>query len=113
MNTREFSNIQEERVSKLINGYVQPNSGATKWKKGDVINKDLGLLVECKTKSKNSNSFSIKKDWIENLKNDSLLHNINPNHTVLAISFDNEKDYYLINEKFFKELIDLLKEANE
>jgi hypothetical protein len=34
--TRYYSDIQEKRIAKAVNGKQTANSGATKWSKGDV-----------------------------------------------------------------------------
>lgn len=66
MNTRKYSNLQERRIAKKLQGKKQLNSGATMFAKGDVITDNF--LVECKTKIKDSKSISIQKEWIEKLK---------------------------------------------
>ena len=60
--TRYFSSKQEEYVAKLINGRIVSNSGAAKFTCGDVVSDDF--IIECKTKMKPSESFSIKKQWL-------------------------------------------------
>lgn len=37
MNTRKYSNLQERRIAKKLQGKKQLNSGATMFAKGDVI----------------------------------------------------------------------------
>ena len=64
--TRYFSSKQEEYVAKLINGRTVSNSGAAKFTCGDVISDEF--IIECKTKMKPSESFSIKKQWLMNTK---------------------------------------------
>lgn len=66
MNTRKYSNLQERRIAKKLQGKKQLNSGATMFAKGDVITDNF--LVECKTKIKDSKSISIQKEWIEKLR---------------------------------------------
>ena len=60
--TRFYSSKQEEYVAKLLNGRTVSNSGAAKFTCGDVISDDF--IIECKTKMKPSESFSIKKQWL-------------------------------------------------
>ena len=66
--TRYYSDIQEKAVCKIVNGYQTINSGASKFSKGDVLNKEAGLLCECKTTMSEKSSFSIKKEWIDKNK---------------------------------------------
>ena len=47
--TRYWSNLQEQKVCKVINALQTSNSGAGKFRKGDCINKNASLLCECKT----------------------------------------------------------------
>lgn len=60
--TRYFSSNQEQYIAKLLNGNKTPNSGATLFKKGDVIIQRANTLCECKTCLKEKDSFSIKKE---------------------------------------------------
>lgn len=69
MDTRKYSNLQEKRIAKKLHGRKQLNSGATMFQKGDVITDKI--LIECKTKVKESKSISIQKDWIEKLKEEA------------------------------------------
>ena len=64
--TRYYSKQQEKKVAKAVNGKRQANSGATAFDKGDIITDQF--LIECKTKTKDCNSFTIKEDWL--LKNE-------------------------------------------
>ena len=67
--TRYYSNQQEKRVAKTLKGKKQSNSGATNFQKGDCIT-DL-FLLECKTKMKDSESFTIKKEWFTKNKEEA------------------------------------------
>lgn len=58
--TRTFSKKQENKVANKFNGEVQLNSGATPFLKGDVLLDNW--LIECKTKTTESKSMSIKKE---------------------------------------------------
>ena len=62
--TRYYSDMQEKEVAKMLGGNQTPNSGATGFVKGDVILDNL-MLIECKTKTKESDKFSINREWIE------------------------------------------------
>ena len=47
--TRYYSDKQEKEVCKITGGYQTSNSGAGAFAKGDVVVKDVSLLLECKT----------------------------------------------------------------
>ena len=61
--TRFYSNCQEKAVAKAVGGKQQSNSGATPFQKGDITTDKW--LIEAKTKTSESKSFSIKKEWLE------------------------------------------------
>ena len=109
ISNKYYSKRQEMRVAKKSNGKAQINSGATRFEKGDVKVSDIGILIECKTKVAESKSLTIKKDWIEKLRQEAIGMGYNPNRTALSISFGDEKDYYLISDNFFQELLYLLR----
>ena len=105
--TRYYSSKQEQKVAKAVNGRRTANSGATAFQKGDVIAPDW--LIECKTKTKESTSISIKKEWLE--KNQEEAFAMNKHHSALAFSFGpDEPNYYIISEKDFQ---NFMEEENE
>ena len=106
---RYFSSQQEQTVAKLLGGNKTPNSGATDFVKGDVQVKDASLLVECKTCTTNKDSFSIKKEWLDkNLTEAKMNHLLN---NMLAFNFGPDtKNYFIIDEKLAKYLVEKLKE---
>lgn len=108
--TREASSVQEKRVSEKLGGIISPNSGAGKWKKGDIQIPEAGLLIECKTCMKPKQSFSIKKEWLEKNNEESFFNRLD--NTVIAFNFDytDKNDYYVINDKLMKFLVDCLTE---
>ena len=65
--TRYYSDRQEKSVAKVINGEQTSNSGAGRFRKGDVINQRASLLCECKCVMSEKSSISIKKEWIDNI----------------------------------------------
>ena len=105
MNTREFSSKQESRVAKLLNGKVVANSGATKFNKGDVIVDKM--LIECKTSTTEKSSFSIKKEWLKKNKEEAFESGLN--YSALAIDFGSSDDYFIIDSKLMKILMEALK----
>ena len=105
--TRYYSKLQETAVAKDLGGQRQPNSGATMFAKGDVTLEDW--LLECKTKTKKSESITIHKEWLD--KNDKEALFVGKPHNALAFNFGpNEKNYYIISEELFQELVSLLNE---
>lgn len=110
MTTREASKIQEEYVAKHFSGTRTPNSGATLFKKGDVI-LDCGMLVECKTCMKDKESFSIKKEWLIKNKSESF-QNRNTNSCVCFNFGVNQPNYFVIDEKLMHFLCEKLMEED-
>lgn len=99
--TRYKSNIQEKRIAKAIGGRQVIGSGSTPFLKGDVITENL--FVEAKTKMEPSKSITVKKEWLEKAKEQS--YQMRKEDYAVAISFGEDKDYYIIEESL---LIDLL-----
>ena len=110
--TRYASGVQETRISKKFGGQIQPNSGASKFSTGDVVISDISLQIECKTCKIPKESISIKKEWLEKQVQESFAKRYS-NH-VLAFNFDynDNNDYYIIDDKLMRFLIDKLKEEN-
>lgn len=100
--TRYFSKKQEDHVAKKFNGRRQPNSGATPFAPGDVILDNF--LIECKTKTKSSDSISIKKDWFKKIREEAIF--LGKQHIALTFNFGpDEENFYIITEDIFNELI--------
>lgn len=103
--TRWYSNKQEKAVAKTIGGKQTSNSGATKFSKGDV--RTDNWLLECKTTTKEQKSFSIKKEWLEKNKQEAFA--MRKRHSALVFDFgDNGDRYYVLDEKTFVQLKELL-----
>lgn len=98
--TRYYSNRQEKKVAKAVNGRKTANSGATAFQKGDVITDQF--LIEAKTKVKDCNSFTIKEDWL--LKNEEEAFAMGKNNSALCFDFgpSANKRYYVISERLFQ-----------
>ena len=106
--TRFYSNKQEKAVAKAVGGKKVANSGATAFDKGDVTTVDF--LIECKTTTTEKASFSIKKEWLE--KNHAEAFAVGKHHSALAFQFgEGQPNYYVIDEKQFKEYLYLLEEV--
>ena len=109
MNTRKYSKAQEKRIAKNTGGRLQPNSGATPFMKGDIITEDF--LIECKTKTKESASMSIKKEWLEDIQFESFA--MGRSNWALGFNFgglNNPENFYIIDERLFIQLKDKLEE---
>lgn len=105
--TRYVSTKQEKAIAKAIGGRRTPNSGATKFDKGDLT---IGQewLIEAKTCMQPKKSFSIKKDWLE--KNKEEMYATNKDYNALCFDFgDSKMRYYIVDENIFKLFIDTLK----
>lgn len=101
--TRYYSSKQEKKVAKLLNGKCQKNSGATMWEKGDITTDKY--LCECKTKTTHSKTMTIKKEWLEKLDKEALFMG-KPNSALIFNFGPDEKNYVIITEDLFKELIE-------
>lgn len=109
--TRYFSDAHEKSVCKALGAIQTPNSGATKWRKGDTVVPGT-MLVECKTTMSEKQSVSIKKEWIDKNKEEAFEMRL-PN-SCICINFGPDTDnYYVISEKLMKYLVEKLKEDNE
>ena len=107
--TRHFSSRQEKSVAKAVGGRQTANSGATDFQKGDVVSDKF--LLECKTKTKDSDSIAIKKEWLDKNKRESLF--MGKDHCALAFNFGpNQENYYIIEEYLFLELMNHLREKD-
>lgn len=110
--TRFYSDSQEKKVAELLNGKQTSNSGAGRFEKGDIIIQDASLLIECKTCIKNKDSISVKEVWITKNKEEAFSNRLLNN----AVCFNfgpNKENYFIINEKLMKFLVDKLVEDNQ
>lgn len=99
--TRWYSNKQEKKVAKVVGGKQTLNSGATNFIKGDVLTDNV--LIECKTCTEPRKQMSVKLDWIK--KNEEEAFAMNKPYSAVAIDFGQGTNYYIINEKMFKRLM--------
>ncbi len=110
--TRYYSKRQEDYVAKTVGGRTTANSGATMFSgKGDVTTKGAeSFLIECKTKTSNSDSISIKREWFEKNRNEMIF--CNKEHQAVVFNFGPDAPYnenhYIIDEYLFKELLEYL-----
>lgn len=112
--TRWYSNKQEKAVAKAVGGKQTKNSGATLFQKSDVLIDDL-FTVECKTKTANSKSISIKKEWFEKQIKESI--QMGKKYSAIVFNFGPDYPYntnhYIIDEYLFQKLVEYLKEDKE
>lgn len=104
--TKYYSNLQEQHIAKLVQGECQPNSGATPYRRGDVSSTgENSWLIECKTSMTPKQSFSIKKEWLRLIREEAI--QLGKMNYALAFNYGpNQENYFILNEKKFKELID-------
>jgi len=107
--TRYYSDLQENAIKDLIDGWKNPNSGAGHFRKGDVIQQEASILIECKTPTSEKDSFSIKKEWIE--KNRSEARDMRLFNNAIAFTYGpKQENFFVIDEKLFKFLVEKLVE---
>lgn len=111
--TRWYSNKQEKAVASAINGKQSKNSGATLFDKSDVKT-DL-FTIECKTKTTNSESFTIKRAWFEKQIKENI--QMGKPYYAIAINFGPDapynENYYIIDERLFQTLLEHLNDQNK
>ena len=103
MTTRDYSSKQEKHIAKVTGGKVQSNSGGTRFGGGDVHTD--AFFIEAKTPTKNQTSFSIKKDWISKMWEQS--YEQGKEEAVLAFRFNPniDIDLYVLSERQFLEYL--------
>jgi hypothetical protein len=106
--TRYYSDRQEKRIAKAVNGNTVANSGAATFVAGDVTT-DL-FLIEAKTVTKEQKSFTIKKEWLDKNKEEAFA--MNKPYSALVFDFGDGEQHYVINESLFLKLQNYLKEDN-
>lgn len=101
--TRAVSSQQEKAIAKSLGAKRTPNSGATKYDKGDLYVDDW--LIEAKTCMQPKKSFSIKQEWLYKMKEEQFA--TNKSNSALCFDFGDQKErYYIIDENTFKNLIE-------
>lgn len=109
--TRYYSDMQEKSVVKLVGGQQVSNSGAGKFRKGDVHHDGASMLIECKTSTSDKSSISIKKEWIDKNKEEAFTQRLS--NTAIAVTFaPGTENYFLIDESLFRFLVGKLEEEN-
>lgn len=99
--TRFHSSKQEKQIAKMFGGKCVANSGATLFSKGDV--KTDEWLFEAKTCMQEKKSFSIKREWLDKLKQEAF--GMNREYSALVFNFGDNENYYVLSEKTLKSLL--------
>lgn len=109
--TRYYSDRHEKSICKALGAKQQSNSGAGRFRKGDVIQNEASLLIEAKTTMTDKDSFSVKKDWI--LKNKEEAFALRKSNSCICFNFGPEQEnYYVIDEKLMKFLVEKIIQEN-
>ena len=109
--TRYYSDAHEKSICKALGGTQNSNSGAGHFSKGDVIVKDASLLIEAKCCMSPKSSVSIKKEWIDKNKQEGFM--VRRDNQAVCINFEpGGENYYVINEKLMKFLVEKLVTEN-
>jgi Holliday junction resolvase len=108
MEKRKKSQKQERRITKSLQEIKEEarqtmSSGAIWFNKSDVVSKNF--RIEAKTRTKPSKSITIKKEWLEKIEKEAFLTGKTP---ALAFSFGDGKDYFILTDKDFYEIVERL-----
>ena len=107
--TRTFSDQHEKSVCSALGAVQTANSGAGKFNKGDVIQRDASMLIECKCCMSEKQSIAVKKEWID--KNVEEMYQMGLGSNAVCINFQPDGDnFYIINERLMKYLCEKLSE---
>ena len=103
MTTRDYSDKQEKHIAKVTGGKVQSNSGGTKFGGGDVHTDKF--LIEAKMSTKPQLSFSIKKEWVTKLQEQTFEQGKEEGVLAFMFSPDDRENFYVLNERQFLEYL--------
>ena len=102
---KDCSSYQEIEIARLLGGRVQSNSGGTRFGGGDVHT--AHFLIEAKTSTKEQTSFSVKKEWIQKMREQAFEQG--KYHSALAFRFSPDgEDYFVISSYLMRELVKYL-----
>ena len=102
---KDYSVSQENDIARLLGGRVQSNSGGTRFGGGDV--QTAQFFIEAKTPTKEQTSFSIKREWMEKMREQAFEQG--KYHCALAFRFSPDgNDYFVINSRLMRELVEYL-----
>lgn len=106
---RFYSKKQETKVAKALNMKRTPNSGATRFIKGDVVGDEI--LIECKTLTRAQKQHTIRKEWLDKNKEEAFA--TGKRLSALAFDFGDGENYYILNEADFITLLESYREVNK
>jgi hypothetical protein len=102
---QESSRKQEKRITKSLSE-IQDRvkrtkaSGALWYQKSDVVTEEF--QIECKTKEKPSKQITLKKEWLQKIKEEAFQTSKTP---LLVFSFGDGEDYFVLRSDDFLERI--------
>lgn len=101
---RKVAKIQEKRIvknlSQIMNARQQMASGSVWFAKGDVTTENF--LIEAKTRAKKSKQITLKKEWLDKIAEEAVVAGKIP---VLAISFGDGRDFFILSTEDFLSLV--------
>jgi hypothetical protein len=109
MEKKEKAKKQEERIAGKLGINEVIGSGSTPFYKGDNIGDYI--FIEAKTKMKESKSIKVKRGWFEKAKDQA--EAMRRNNYAVAISFGDDKDYFIVEDEFMIGLYNSLKVVND
>lgn len=107
--TRSKSDKHEKLVAERLGLRTVSGSGSSPFEKGDV--KGFDVLIECKTKMKESKSFTIQREWLDKLRVQAM--GMGKSTYALAMNFGDEDNFYILTERHMKEYLQLLRREEE
>lgn len=110
--TRYYSKKQETRVANELGAKTTPNSGATSWSKGDISGDDI--LIECKTLTEPRKSHTIKKEWLDGIRQEA--SNMGKRIPIVVFDFGTQQvsdQYAILRMSDLKMLLDLYNSIDE
>ena len=106
---KDVSVKQERDLANFLDGNVVSGSGCGEFNCGDIELRDW--LIECKTVTKPQTSFSVKKQWLDKIAEQS--YEIGKSLSALAFRFDPDgEDYVVIDRETFRMLARNFEEQN-
>jgi hypothetical protein len=107
-NTTQASNKHEKRVAKSLGERQVTGGGRGDFAKGDVFGT---LFIECKTQMTAKASMTVKEEWFKKAKEQAF--QMRRQDSAVSFSFDNQKDFYAVDERLFEQMYRAYKAVNE
>lgn len=109
MNTRRVADKHEKRVAKALGARQTVASGQVPFAVGDVA--DNLFLYECKTRMTPSKSYTVQKATLDKLEQERR-QALKP-AAALVFTFGGDDDYYIVDQRVFKQLLDAYRREND